>query len=46
MAKSRPILTSKTPIVTDGEWTRRFNKIFKRRHYGGLKNDSHDNQNK
>jgi len=37
MAKKKPILPSKIPIETSNKWTRRFNKLFKKRHYGELK---------
>ena len=37
MARIKPILLSKLPIETTDKWTKRFNKIFKKRHYGELK---------
>ena len=36
MAKDR-FFPSKIPIETTDKWTKRFNKIFKKRHYGELK---------
>ena len=37
MAKNKPILPSKIPIETANNWTKRFNKLFKKRHYGEFK---------
>ena len=37
MAKNKSILPSKIPIETADKWTKRFNKLFKKRHYGELK---------
>ena len=37
MAKNKPILPSKIPIETSDKWTKRFNELFKERHYGELK---------
>ena len=37
MAKKKPILPSTIPIETADNWTKRFNKLFKKRHYGELK---------
>ena len=37
MAKNKPILSSKMPIEATDMWTKRFNEIFKKRHYGELK---------
>ena len=36
MVKDR-LLPSKIPIEAVDKWTKRFNKIFKKRHYGELK---------
>ena len=37
MAKNKPILPSKIPIEIADKWTKRFNKLFKKRHYGEFK---------
>jgi len=37
MAKNKPILPSKISIETANNWTKRFNKLFKKRHYGEFK---------
>ena len=37
MPRIKPILPSKIPIETANKWTRRFNKLFKKRHYGEFK---------
>jgi hypothetical protein len=34
MAKNKPILPYKIPIETADSWTKRFNKLFKKRPYG------------
>ena len=37
MARNKPILPSEMPIEAVDNWTKRFNEIFKKRHYGELK---------
>ena len=37
MARKKPILPPKIPIETADNWTKRFNELFKKRHYGELK---------
>ena len=37
MPRIKPILPSKIPIETANNWTKRFNKLFKKRHYGEFK---------
>ena len=37
MPRIKPILPSKIPIETVDKWTKRFNKLFKKRHYGEFK---------
>ena len=39
MAKRKPILPSEIPIEATDIWTKRFNAIFKERHYGELKSE-------
>ena len=37
MFKNKPVLPSKIPIEIADNWTKRFNNLFKKRHYGELK---------
>jgi hypothetical protein len=37
MARNKPILPSQIPIEVADNWIKRFNEIFKKRHYGELK---------
>jgi len=37
MARNKPILPSQIPIETVDDWTERFEKLFKQRDYGTLK---------
>ena len=34
MARKKPILPSKIPIEIADKWTKRFNNLFKKGHYG------------
>jgi len=39
MPRIKPILPSKIPIETANKWTKKFNRLFKKRHYGELKSN-------